>query len=639
MTEDYKKNLIDYVTNNLQETSPTTEETFKETININRSKWTSFMPSSWDNMRIEGFINPSENTSNLGVMYGGYRKNGVSYGIIILVDVNLNPIKYIDSFSSGTKLRYIQCLMQGDDNLFYAIDDTEMSYQNTNISNTQKRFILLNNFSTNLDNNYKVILRKSYILSGADYQNFYCSNIYKEPGASHFGFAGKYAYDSSSVATRIKAIELKINVGEPNVWNYWKVDSLIFPYANFISFDSQSRIKVQFIGCAVGIYKLYLEKKDYSSNSITESELFTFDYRISISNYVSQQGLFLDENNAYFVQDNQDLGVGQSIDRHIGIFHYNFNNSTLNQIYDHYLGNYQSTTTTYERIQINKHQGKLYFALYNNFADSKANYYIQRYDGTWNPILIGNYNFIRDQRGLYVGSKYNILQIALYPTNFRSASWFFYIIKEIYNQNQYNGEPYVNSNVLVPLYSNLYSGESLVFSRNLYNITKQNNQTMSSVEIPNTYLNDTEISQNDLISKTNVELNNDTTSWNKNIYEVVDLNFINTISVIDEDTNTPYLNSAIKLNNSTTDGGNANYTNTPCNKARLNYTDNTTKIISVNWSSIDDTHKETLITFYVDKAINSIDLISHDETTIYLNIPVEVEVGKYYSISQKIRIE
>ena len=42
---------------------------------------------------------------------------------------------------------------------------------------------------------------------------------------------------------------------------------------------------------------------------------------------------------------------------------------------------------------------------------------------------------------------------------------------------------------------------------------------------------------------------------------------------------------------------------------------------------------------FVDKAINSIDLISHDETTIYLNIPVEVEVGKYYSISQKIRIE
>ena len=158
------------------------------------------------------------------------------------------------------------------------------------------------------------------------------------------------------------------------------------------------------------------------------------------------------------------------------------------------------------------------------------------------------------------------------------------------------------------------------------------------MENQNNNLNDTEISQNDLISKTNVELNNDITSWNKNIYEVVDVNFINTISVEDEDTNTQYLDSAIKVNNAITDGGDTNYTNTPCNKYRINYNDGTTKVSTLDWSSINTLNKTTIISFYADKLINSIDLISNDETTIYINIPVETEVGKYYVINQKVRI-
>jgi hypothetical protein len=40
----------------------------------------------------------------------------------------------------------------------------------------------------------------------------------------------------------------------------------------------------------------------------------------------------------------------------------------------------------------------------------------------------------------------------------------------------------------------------------------------------------------------------------------------------------------------------------------------------------------------VDAPMLSIDFISNDETTIYLNIPLEVEENKTYTISQKIRI-
>jgi hypothetical protein len=177
-----------------------------------------------------------------------------------------------------------------------------------------------------------------------------------------------------------------------------------------------------------------------------------------------------------------------------------------------------------------------------------------------------------------------------------------------------------------------------MFSRDLYNISKQNNMTMSSVEIPNTYLNDTTITQNDLISETNLPMNQNTQQWSKNIYEVVDLNFLNTIRVIDEDTGTEYLESAIKLNEAITDGGATNYQNTPCNKYRINYLDGTSSIDNLYWNTIDDTHKETQITLFVDAPMLSIDFISNDETTIYLNVPLEVEENKTYTISQKIRI-
>ena len=638
MTEDYKKNLLDYITDELQETTPTTQEIFKEEIEVLRLKWSEYMPSNWSNMRIEGFIKPNEDTSDLGILYGGYAYDNQSYGFIILVDINMNPVKYITKFSSDTNLRYIQCMIQGDDGYFYAIDDSEMSYQNTNIYNTQKRFLMLNNFSVAIDGNYKVVLRESYILNGTDYQNFYCNNIYKEPSSSHFVFCGEYAYNSTSTASRIKAIELKVNVGTSNEWTFWKVDSLVFQYANFVSFDSQSRVKIQFIACTFGTYKLYLEKKDYTKTSFNQTELYTFSYRIGVSELL-HQGLYLDENNVYFVQDNQDVGVSEDVDRHLGLFHYNFTTNTLETIYDHYLATTSTTTTKYERMQITKNDGKLYIAFYNNFNSNQADYYIQRYDNTWNPILVGEQkNYSQYQRAFYVGNKFNLLQLVLYPTNFRNPTWYFFIAKEIYNQNQYNGESYVNGDVLSPLYSNLYSNGSLMFSRNLYNISKQNNMTMSSVEIPNTYLNDTTITQNDLISETNLQMNSNSQNWTKNIYEIVDLNFLNTISVINEDTGDTYMNSAIKINNAITDGGDTNYQNTPCNKYRINYTDNTTSIKPLCWGEIDNLHRQTMITFYVDKAIESIDLISNDETTIYLNLPIEVEVGKYYTINQKIRI-
>ena len=130
MTEDYKKNLLDYVTGNIEEGTSTTDEIIKEIIEVNRSKWIGFIPNGWANFRIEGLI--KSKTNDTIILYGGYEEKDTNdpYGIIILIDNNFNPIKTFFSFTSGTKLRYIQCMNQADDGTFYYLDDAVFSYNN-----------------------------------------------------------------------------------------------------------------------------------------------------------------------------------------------------------------------------------------------------------------------------------------------------------------------------------------------------------------------------------------------------------------------------------------------------------------------------------------------------------------------------
>ena len=77
-------------------------------------------------------------------------------------------------------------MIQGDDGYFYAVDDQHYSYIDYDTIDSQKRFLMLNNFSVSVGGEYKVILRKSYIFNGVDYQNFFCENIFKEQGTSHY---------------------------------------------------------------------------------------------------------------------------------------------------------------------------------------------------------------------------------------------------------------------------------------------------------------------------------------------------------------------------------------------------------------------------------------------------------------------
>ena len=73
------------------------------------------------------------------------------------------------------------------------------------------------------------------------------------------------------------------------------------------------------------------------------------------------------------------------------------------------------------------------------------------------------------------------------------------------------------------------SNNKIIFARNLYNKVINANTTISTLNIPNTNLNDITIYNQSLIGETNYVLMNNQESITKNIYENLNINFYTTL--------------------------------------------------------------------------------------------------------------
>lgn len=656
MTDEYKGKILDYITGKLTPTQPINEEIFKEQNNIPRSWWDgTIAPSSWNNFRYEGMVAPNELTSNLTVLYGGYLDtNNNSHGIITLVDENFKPIKTIYEYSSGTPLRYIQYMKQADDGTFYFIDDAVFSYsQRSSVRTSQKRFVMTNNFTLidPITNNYTINLRTSYIF-GSTYQNFYCKNMYKDPNSSHYILFGSGVDNNQPYYDYriLKIIDLKINVGEENEWNLLVNENQKVFGSAIALFDSNSNVQYR---CLVtnnltDNNDLMCYSKTFEGNP-TSNVIITFnEYKpyVDDSNY-KKQSVFLNYDEVYFVQNNQRWGTsGVLTPKYIGLYKYNFSTSELVTVFEKYLGDYDFCN--FEAIYIDKCNTDLYIQ-YNNNIDSnhKGDFYFQRLvNNEWNPILISEQKYCAyNQRTIFIKNNFNLLSVFLYQTNPRDANgdnWFTYQIKENYNVLNYNGIPYTNFNSLISQQGEIYSNNNFVFARNLYNKTINNNTTVSTIQVPNSYLNNIDLSVNKLLSETKTEIVNNDNVIQKNIYEMLFINYINTLNTIDEDENILYNNTSNYINENINVGTETNMKSTFISKVRINYIDNTFEIKKIFWTDIDSTHKFTKFSIYLNKEISNVDFISDDESQIYITKnfnDYEFEIGNTYTITQYLRIE
>ena len=644
MTNEFKENILNYITNNITPTSKSNVQLLESTEQFPRDDFIDYLPSPFSNFRIEGVIKSITNGNY--ILYGGYVPSGTtadvdSRGIIIILDSNLMPIKTIYQFSTGTNLRPIQKMIQIDDGTFVAVDSTIFSLREarSGIQSNTKRFIMLNNLSLpDSTGNYKAILRTSYNLP---YSNFFCIDMIKNPNSSHYAMAGAtYIPVGNSHYDGVRLIDLKVNVGEANEWKEKSTKtSEYWSYGGFYGeFDNDDNLTWKIL-MAKNTTPVTLESwngTDYKKILEATDTLIPYVDSLAMKNQV----VFTSKDEVYFVINNQRWSPSVR-PRYVGLYKYNYQTSNLKQIYYKNIGNFDYNESR-EGIFLNNLNGELYVN-YNdnyNYNDKTANYNYQRLENdTWQPILIAeNVKYSMERELTFTSNVYNLVTNLSINSNMNLTYWHFIKIKEIYNDSNYNSTPYTDYNSMIPTYTNLYDTNGVIFSRNLYNLTINEMTTTSTIQIPNTLLNDITITQEKLLSQTNSTLINKSQNITKNIYETVYLNYINSISVIDEDTNTLYPNSASYVNRNINEGTQENCSNTFVGKLQINY-ENSSMVQNINWIYNTDHYEAEFVIDATNEIPTSIDFMSNDETTIYITKELDISTNGYYLISQKLRIE
>lgn len=564
----------------------------------------------------------------------------------MIVDQNMQPIKTIYEFSSGTRLRPIQKMIQIEDGTFVAIDSTLHSDPIGDVTSNPKRFIMLNNFSTpGYNDDYSVVLRKSYTIPNS-YLNIFCLDLVKNPNSAHYLIAGKTQNTiSGTTYDGARVIDLKINVGSSNEWSQkYTPTNEYYAYGGFnATFDSEDNASFKVI-----ITKSVLPITTYSWNGTALTQIMTeinnirpYVDSVAMRNQVS----FIDYDNVYFVINNQRY-TQAVIPRYVGLYKYTYSTGYLKEIFIKYIGDYDWNTSR-EGIFINSLNGELYVNYCDNYNynNKTANFNFQRLENDkWQPILVrANFKYSMESTLNHTFNIYNVVTNILMSQKMGNTYFDIQIIKEIYNNLNYNSTSYIDYNSLIPHTSVLYDNNNkILFGRNLYNSTSFKNTTTSTVEVPNTMLNGVDIVNKNLLGLTNVMLDQDNNVINKNIYETLFLNFINTINVINEDTGNAYLSSGTYITNNINNPLNdiTLMNNTKIGNLCINYEDGTNKVVGIGLIRNDDTHYTITSTFLADSEVDTIDIISKDTNEIYITLNgSNLEAGKTYTLEESLRIE
>ena len=634
MTQDYKDILLRYLTGNLN-IQPGTQVPIINNPISSESQIGYFLDSNAGSGYtvidiIQGY------QSSYSVIYGNKANNK---GFMAIIDEEDTPLQYIEEYNTGTDFGEFQILNVAEDGKFYGID----------INNGTPRFIMLNNVTVKQpsQNDFSVKLRQSYNLPSP------LSTATKYFAITKAFNQAKYLIGALTTSSNIDSMlltELTVNVGAPNDWvdyeypetNYdfvgqtlwasWTDDSLTFKAGGY-QVESDNAYYVEY----------------YPDGSIIQKRMVTIP---TISGFA--QGNF----DIYTIIPNDTVA-------YVGVFDKGSNGDS--QIFDIYSLNYSTATftTTFEvrgnpllitgaepRIIFKSIGGMTYFLIkeYTRYGGVTDLYLYVGYL-LKTPELVrvvykqltaaGDtylYNF-------YVTNVYNLYNYHIIGLDYSSSTigGTNFLVQQVYNENNYNGQPYENTNALVPNSAILYDSNNLIlFARNLYNKSIYNNTTLSVVQIPNSLVNDVSIAKQDLIGQTKKILVSNTDSITKNIYETVYLNFYNTL-LIENRNSQPYIQNETAsslLNQSISLPG--DYNIMKATKYRVNYIDSTSQIFDIQATITNGVATYIMqVAVPYNKLILSIDILSSDGSTRYQTISglSSLESGKIYNITQDCYVE
>lgn len=642
MTDDFKKNILAYLCGKIEKSIGDDKPQFNEwevTNNSIKSQIADKLNIDVSKVLIYNYL--SSNSNDLILIYGRY-SSSVSNPYIAIMSSKGIILQVITTFDSGLKLFNIVGMRIDEDNSIYAVSSEESQDGST------VRVLLLNNiFVSNLKNgDFYVKIKKSYVCP----LDFYISSINpteyritKSEGSTYF-IVG-YPTDNN---LKTSIVKFTINVGSENEWNIYTTDGDT-GFDRTLFATSIKKINEDYYFSCYGFDFLSSSANTYSeyelspTGNITIKKRITFDYSIS---FIGSQVIYLNETNKYLaVQDNTNkksllynLNENNLIEIDTlnwyddsqgtfikgGFYIQNIGNTlfvTKNIVNDitnpditTYLGVIKDENVYYEIQSIKKNTKE---------ASSKEDFF------RTNTYILKNYNLFN----ILINSNYN----NNVENNYLNETYL------IYNNDNYNGKSYTNINSMVPNQGILYDNQNKpIFARNLYNKTITGRTTQSTVEVPNNYLNDKIIAKENLLSETNSILISNSQTITKNIYETLNINFINTLQIRNDNDNTnSILNpvGASRLNNSISEI--TDYDNIKAVKLKFNYSDGTNNIIQLKENQINKISDMSYMynfDIYVSKSITNIQIISNDETTIYQTITSTFEVGKLYNITQMVEI-
>lgn len=643
MTQDFKNNILAWLVGKYEVERPgVNAPTFSNTTETTSNFYTDLQNEFSNGFTIKDIIQTKFKSNNAGIMvvYGNYNDETYEeHGFIDIINEKGETIQILKSFNNGTLLKTLVCLNVTDDGVFYGID--------SNSSGGGKRVILLNNFTIKLPNqtNYEITLRNSYNIpntSGAYADIADVVGIKKSPNDATYLIYGTKTNELPFVT------KFKINVGSDNEWvEYTYSSSTVYAYAKDLYVTDWEKCFF-----ALGCYDVNRSTNvtGYAEYTISQEDVTTMtrNYKTNLKVDNNERlGLgdinIIDTSHAYLSYYIRNENQGYYLQCLVVVFRIGTSKHYIYEINSDpvILGKYIKTKAV---------QGNIFFLLpeWNVNADS-GTISIGFLGDNYMPYteVVAEMTAYTDINAFYMSNAFN-----LYNYNVLLSEWneddetetsTLYNNQIVYNVNNYNGEAYNGLGGLKPNSSVLYDSNNIaIFARNLYNRVINANITTSTVEVPNTYLNDTIIAGQNLLSETNNILNSVSSNIQKNIYETLNINFINTLNIKNSnDPNNEVLNmvGASRLNNSislTTD-----YNNAKANKYRLNYSDNTSLIRTFLDSQVTCLNNTATYDFviYTGKLVNSIDIISNDEATIYQTIDTSnLSINKYYKITQEVEI-
>lgn len=640
LTTEYKTQMLEWLTGNYQVEARADDLSFYETKEVDTGDFYQKIidklhelfgsGGSWsylDAFRMLKGQNNANNGESFTLIFGGYD----GHGYIMLLDENSDIEYVITEYSSGTPFKPIKAMGVAEDGTFFMVEETS----------TYPRFVLLNNILAKLpeSQDYEAVLRKSYTFPSNYLANF--SNvIIKAPGQSKYLISAWQISGSSSANV---ALELEINVGSSNNWtaytavagSYGGYNNVFIVYTTYAEWDSNGDLSFKIAGVSekgTTTEKYYTEYIGSSSNTAMTKTL-------SIRIYVSSLFGIPQPKTSIFIKNMNTTYVGlvepQTTTDKISINYVDYDNSLLKPIYSSNVSDYQASFNSIWFYPIGNEvllcltqnlsgTGYINFGrIYNN------NIYYEEVYTTDTPLMGWSAYFSASKQ-------FNLYQ---YLMQIRTK---LIKTKEVYNSNNYNGDAYQDYNSMIPNSCILLDDNDLiVFAKNLYDRLVQGNTTTSILQIPYNYANNIILKTQQLFGETNKKLIENVSQFTKNIYEEVMLSFMNTITMHNKNNINNVINNingAIRVNQSTMLGSNLAYNNAKLVKCRINYADNTSKVINIT-NSINSLTATYDFLIYIDKLMNTIDLISNDEATVYCTINASnFEVNKYYKITQEVII-